>query len=150
MAFLNERIGVQFVWELEKKKKSCTANPIFAFFFSSQWMLWSNFLQFRTLQRRLVLKAKKVEWDDGVRYFFHSEMLLSHSCYQTTHVPELSILKTHHKSQIPTPPTLKICSLLSILFFGGGFSRFCFENWEIFGVKSVEFFENFLRVDLES
>jgi len=54
----------------------------------------------------------KESWMGSVT-FFHSEMLLSHFCYQTTHVPELSILKTHHKSQIPTLPALKICSLLS-------------------------------------
>jgi len=54
------------------------------------------------------------------------------------------LLCLHFKSQKLNPS----CSVLSIFYFNGGFSRSCFENWAIFGVKSVKFFGGFLKVDL--
>ena len=46
------------------------------------------------------------------------------------------------------PPHLQ--NMLSVIYiiFSGSLSKSCFENWEIFGAKSVEVFGDFSRVDL--
>jgi len=145
---LSQIRGLEFnLSENWKRKKDHTRQILFSLFFLfSMNALIQFFLQLRTLQGIFILKAKKVEWDDGVRYFFslwNATFPLLLSNYSRTRT-----LNLKNSPQVPNPnPThpQKLFSAIEIIFLGRFFKVLFWKLRNIWNQKCRilwEFFES--------